>query len=39
MLPFSSLKFFIYVMQIVKVMMKGPQSTLIFQLWPEVFLP
>ena len=30
MLPFSSLKFFIYVMQIVEVMMKGPRFTLIF---------
>ena len=29
MLPFNSLKFFIYVMQIVEVMMKGPQFTCI----------
>ena len=38
MLPFSSLKFFIYVMRIMEVMMKGPRSTLSFQSWPEVFL-
>ena len=39
MLPFTSLKFFIYVMRIVSVMMKGPRSTLIFQSWLGVFLP